>query len=104
MKIDFTNRRIFVTGSTRGIGFTAAEAFVAAGAQVVINNLGIFEPRDFFETSNADRERFFRSNLMSGVQPQRQRDAAVRTATLGVGTLIFAAPWRRFCRSSDAIS
>jgi 3-oxoacyl-[acyl-carrier protein] reductase len=34
---DFTGRRVFVTGSTLGIGRVAAEAFLAAGATVAIN-------------------------------------------------------------------
>lgn len=35
--VDFTGRRVFVTGSTAGIGRAAAEAFLAAGATVAIN-------------------------------------------------------------------
>ena len=34
---DFTGRRVFVTGSTLGIGRAAAEAFLAAGATVAVN-------------------------------------------------------------------
>ena len=34
---DFTGRRVFVTGSTLGIGRTAAEGFLAAGATVAVN-------------------------------------------------------------------
>jgi len=37
VQIDFTGRRVLVTGSTSGIGFAAAESFLSAGADVVIN-------------------------------------------------------------------
>ncbi len=35
--MDFTDKRVLVTGSSRGIGFAIAEAFVVAGARVAIN-------------------------------------------------------------------
>jgi NAD(P)-dependent dehydrogenase (short-subunit alcohol dehydrogenase family) len=115
MNIDFTNRRVLVTGSTAGIGFATARGFLAAGAHVIINgrsqgsvdaalarlgsdkvsgfagdlgtaegcaqlvaaqpdvdilinNLGIFGPSDFFDTPDDEWERFFQTNVMSGVR------------------------------------
>jgi NAD(P)-dependent dehydrogenase (short-subunit alcohol dehydrogenase family) len=35
--MDFTEKRVLVTGSSRGIGFAIAEAFIDAGARVAIN-------------------------------------------------------------------
>lgn len=35
--MDFTDKRVLVTGGGRGIGFAIAEAFVDAGARVAIN-------------------------------------------------------------------
>ncbi len=35
--MDFTDKRVLITGSSRGIGFGIAEAFVEAGARVAIN-------------------------------------------------------------------
>ena len=35
--MDFTNKRILVTGGSRGIGFSISRAFVNAGARVAIN-------------------------------------------------------------------
>lgn len=35
--MDFTDKRVLVTGGSRGIGFAIAEAFVGAGARVAIN-------------------------------------------------------------------
>lgn len=119
MNIDFTDRKVLITGSTAGIGFATAKAFVASGASVIINgrdgkkvasaveklgggarvsgfagdlgtkagceeliakhpsvdvlinNLGIFGPQDFFETPDSEWERFFETNVMSGVRLAR---------------------------------
>ncbi|MBV1834613.1 SDR family NAD(P)-dependent oxidoreductase [Novacetimonas pomaceti] len=48
-------------------------ALVAAhpACDILINNLGIFEPRDFFDTPDADWTRFFEVNVMSGVRLSR---------------------------------
>jgi NAD(P)-dependent dehydrogenase (short-subunit alcohol dehydrogenase family) len=35
--LDFTDKRVLVTGSSRGIGFEIAKTFLAAGARVAIN-------------------------------------------------------------------
>ena len=35
--MDFTGKKVIVTGATRGIGYATAEAFLQAGAQVAIN-------------------------------------------------------------------
>ena len=37
MKFDFTDKRVLVTGGTRGIGRAAVEAFLAGGARVAVN-------------------------------------------------------------------
>lgn len=37
MQINFTNKRVLVTGGTRGIGLGAVRAFLEAGARVAIN-------------------------------------------------------------------
>lgn len=119
MNIDFTDKKVLITGSTNGIGFAAAQGFVAAGADVVINgrtekgvasaierlgagrrvsgfagdlgiaedcgqlvemhpafdivinNVGIYGPQDFFEIPDSEWNRFFQTNVMSGVRISR---------------------------------
>ncbi len=65
-------------GKVRGI---AADVSTAAGCKtlvaalpdvdILINNAGIFEPKDFFEIPDEDWSRFFEINVMSGVRLSR---------------------------------
>jgi len=67
-----------IEGKADGI---AADLGTAAGAQnlfqhikdldIVVNNLGIFEPRPFLEIGDADWMRFFEVNVLSGVRMAR---------------------------------
>jgi NAD(P)-dependent dehydrogenase (short-subunit alcohol dehydrogenase family) len=68
-----------VSGSkVRGV---AADVSTAAGCKtlvaalpnvdILINNAGIFEPKDFFDIPDEDWSRFFEVNLMSGVRLAR---------------------------------
>jgi NAD(P)-dependent dehydrogenase (short-subunit alcohol dehydrogenase family) len=43
----------------------------APDADIVVNNLGIFEPKPFFEIPDEDWERFFQVNVMSAVRMSR---------------------------------
>ncbi|MBA3589132.1 SDR family NAD(P)-dependent oxidoreductase [Methylibium sp.] len=38
---------------------------------VVVNNLGVYGPQDFFETPDGEWDRFFQTNVMSGVRLSR---------------------------------
>ena len=65
-------------GKVRGIAAdvstaTGCKALVAALPQVdiLINNAGIFEPKDFLDIPDEDWSRFFETNLMSGVRLSR---------------------------------
>ncbi|EPC01882.1 oxidoreductase [Litchfieldella anticariensis FP35 = DSM 16096] len=122
MRIDLSDKRAIVTGSTAGIGFSIAKGLAEAGAEVtitgrtqqrvgqaidmikhadpdaklsgvavdlgtaegcqtliaarpetdiLINNLGIFEPQDFFDIDDATWEQFFQVNVMSAVRLSR---------------------------------
>jgi len=54
---------------------------------ILINNLGIFEPRDFFDIEDAEWERFFRVNVVSGVRLSRLY--AEGMAKRGWGRIVF---------------
>jgi len=71
-------RRAAPTVKVRGV---AADVGTAAGCEslvravpavdILINNAGIFEPKDFFAIPDADWTRFLEINLMSGVRLSR---------------------------------
>jgi NAD(P)-dependent dehydrogenase (short-subunit alcohol dehydrogenase family) len=63
-----------VDGVTADLATAAgAAAFVAKApeADILVNNLGIFEPKPFAEITDADWLRFFETNVMSGVRMAR---------------------------------
>lgn len=64
---------------------TAAEALVAQypNIEILINNLGIFEPMPFEEISDRDWLRFFDINVMSGVRLARLCLPAMKKANWG---------------------
>jgi NAD(P)-dependent dehydrogenase (short-subunit alcohol dehydrogenase family) len=53
------------------------------GADVLVNNLGIFEPKPFLEIPDADWLRFFELNVLSGVRLTRQYLPAMLTKNWG---------------------
>lgn len=66
------------SASIRGVAADPAAAegmdsFVqqVSDADILINNIGIFEPKPFFEIPDEDWERFFQINVMSGVRMAR---------------------------------
>ena len=78
--------------STAALGFAgdlstaaAAEALVAQypNIEILINNLGIFEPMPFEEISDRDWLRFFDINVMSGVRLARLCLPAMKKANWG---------------------
>ncbi len=122
MDLDLKNKKVLVTGSTKGIGRAIAETLLQEGAEVIINgrseksvkdalcdinrkignaivsgipcdfskpdeidalikscgkldilinNVGIFEPKEFLDIPDADWQRFFDLNVMSGVRLSR---------------------------------
>ena len=71
-------------GSAEGI-----EAFVAQipETDILVNNLGIFEPKPFFDIPDADWLRFFDVNVMSGVRLSRHYAQGMRDR--GWGRVLF---------------
>ena len=123
MDLLLTNKKVFVSGSTAGIGFAIAKGFAKEGAivylngrdatkvetaksrilaelpsaqvhgitadlateegfenltteltevDILINNLGIFEPVDFFESKDEDWLKLLNVNVLSGIRLTRQ--------------------------------
>jgi len=72
---------------------TATEAgaeavFARAGAiDILVNNLGIFEPKNFFDIPDEDWRRFFETNVLSGVRMARHYAPAMRER--GWGRVLF---------------
>ena len=62
-----------------------AEALVRAhpGIEILVNNLGIFEPKPFEEIPDADWRRFFDVNVLSGARLARLVLPAMRRANWG---------------------
>jgi NAD(P)-dependent dehydrogenase (short-subunit alcohol dehydrogenase family) len=50
---------------------------------ILVNNMGIFEPKPFAEISDADWLRFFASNVMSGIRLSRHYVAGMRERDWG---------------------
>jgi NAD(P)-dependent dehydrogenase (short-subunit alcohol dehydrogenase family) len=134
MDLGLSGKRALVSGSTAGIGYAAARALAAEGAQVIlngrtqsrveqavarlktevpgatvtgiaqdlgkaegcqvllhqlpdvdvlVNNLGIFEPKAFEAITDADWLRFFEVNVLSGVRLSRQYLPGMRARNWG---------------------
>ena len=65
------------------------DAIIAAAGDVdiLVNNAGIFEVKDAFEIPDADWQRFFDVNVMSGVRLTRHYGAKMRSK--GFGRIVF---------------
>jgi NAD(P)-dependent dehydrogenase (short-subunit alcohol dehydrogenase family) len=87
-------RKEFPSAQVEGV---VADAGTAEGAQAVfaripsvdilVNNLGIFEPKPFFEIPDSDWMRFFETNVLSGVRFSRHYAPGMRER--GWGRILF---------------
>jgi NAD(P)-dependent dehydrogenase (short-subunit alcohol dehydrogenase family) len=59
----------------------------AAAVDILVNNLGIFEPKSFFEIPDEDWRRFFEVNVLSGVRLARRLAPGMRER--GWGRILF---------------
>ncbi|HEX4648929.1 MAG TPA: SDR family oxidoreductase [Steroidobacteraceae bacterium] len=63
-----------LSGVVADLGSAAGAARItreAPDADILVNNVGIFEVRSFFEISDEDWEKYFQTNVMSGVRLSR---------------------------------
>lgn len=67
-------------GTAEGIAQIAAKY---SDTDILVNNLGIFEPKPFEQISDADWFRFFEVNVMSGVRLSRQYLRGMRARNWG---------------------
>ena len=75
-----------VQGFAGDLGSASAADEVARlhpGVEILINNLGIFEPKAFEDIPDADWVRFFEVNVLSGVRLARLYLPAMRRANWG---------------------
>lgn len=122
MDLQLSNKKVFISGSTAGIGYAIAKAFAQenaivyingrnadnvtsavnniqtetgnqqvfgitadlttkagfwklsrelTGVDILVNNLGIYEPVDFFDSTDEDWTKLFDVNVMSGIRLSR---------------------------------
>ena len=72
LKKDLPNARLQGVAGDLGTAAGAAEFIKQVPeTDILVNNLGIFEPKPFFEIPDEDWERFFQVNVMSAVRLSR---------------------------------
>lgn len=88
-----------ITAAVPGAGVTGVAADLATGEgayavvsavpapDILVNNVGIFGPQDFFEIPDEEWTRFFEVNVMSGVRLSRAYAAGM--AERGWGRIVF---------------
>lgn len=72
-----------------------------ASFDILINNLGIFGPQDYFETPDSEWDRFFQTNVMSGVRLSRAYAPAM--VKRGWGRIVFVSSESSLNIPSDMI-
>jgi NAD(P)-dependent dehydrogenase (short-subunit alcohol dehydrogenase family) len=98
----------FVDAMVDGV---AADLSTAAGCQhlleaaseldILVNNLGIFEPKAFEQIGDDDWSRFFEVNVMSGVRLSRHHLAKMKTR--GWGRIVFISSESGICPPAEMV-
>src|SRR4051812_10921596 len=80
-----------------------ANAFIsrAPDADILVNNLGIFEPKPFFEIPDDDWERFFQVNVMSAVRMSRYYTP--KMVARGWGRVLFLSSESGICTPAEMV-
>ena len=87
-KLKGTNTNAPVRGVAADLGTAqgcAAVVHAEPSTDILVNNVGIFGPQDFFETPDEEWEHFLAINVMSGVRLSRAYSSAHEGAQLGAG-------------------
>lgn len=98
-------------GAQTALSGTAADLGSAAGCEqllrahpdvdILVNNLGIFEPKAFEDIPDADWLRFFEVNVMSGVRLSRHY--LPRMKTKGWGRIVFVSSESGLCPPAEMV-
>jgi NAD(P)-dependent dehydrogenase (short-subunit alcohol dehydrogenase family) len=92
-RLDEATKKIKKSVSNAQVSFVASDLATAAGANklveslpeidILVNNMGIYEPKDFLEITDEDWTRFFETNVMSGIRLCRAYLPAMRKKNWG---------------------
>jgi NAD(P)-dependent dehydrogenase (short-subunit alcohol dehydrogenase family) len=90
--VDAAVATINAAGGTNAVGFAGDLTTAAAAAdvarrfpdvEILVNNLGIFEPKSFEEIADEEWERFFQVNVLSGIRLARLYLAGMKKRNWG---------------------
>lgn len=90
LKAEYPNAEIEGIAADLGTAEGAEKAYAELPeVDILVNNLGIFEPKPFFEIPDEDWHRFFDVNVLSGIRMSRHYAPGMRER--GWGRVIFIA-------------
>ena len=110
-RVEAARERILAEFSTADVQGVAADLATAEGAKallqsvpevdILVNNLGIFDPRPFEEIEDDEWLRFFEVNVMSGVRLSRHYLPRMKAA--GWGRIIFISSESGICPPAEMV-